>query len=938
MGRGNDLANLHAQLQRDHSAAVVGMPGEGKSTLAALFAYQHAADYPGGVLWVELGYMFRDVAQCQAVLNNWATWAYGGDVQVVQAAHLQFDPVAVRTLLTGHGPLLVVLDDIWNLEAIELLRRALPDEANIVATTRDARIAAALGALPLVSLTRADALTLLRSRLTNLPDSTLERLADGLGRHAQALAIAAGDINRRAGRERREQAIDALLAQVENGAGFGDLPQLDQRNRQNAVEVALKFSYDDIGESLLLGPDYQRRFRALGVLGALQAGFGTATAAALWADELYAAAEYLEVLRDRSLVAQVADDRWTLHTLIHAYVHALLVREGEREPAERYRMFVIWLAREGFRQAPQEWSGVTPDMPHMQYIGKDLIRSVRALLGDLQLLAQANLPQVGIASVSEDDSVLLKQSLAFSSAVSFYVVNRPEAGVGGKEWLWLGLVSARALDERPMIALFLRDLALWHYQHGQLSVALEYGEQSLLLSRDVGDREGEVRTLNDMAGVYRDMGQLQQALVLFRQALDVTHEMGNLPGEALTLNNMGLVYHALRQPQRALELYERALSILHGMGDLEGEATTLSNMGMAYRLLEQPQQALELYEHALPLLRQIGDRLGEAATLNNMGMAYGALGQPQRALELYEQVLPLRQETGDRAGEALTLYNIGATYRDIGQPQQALELFEQALPILREVGRRTVEAAILHNMGAIYRDIGQPQQALDLLEQSLSITREVGDRTLEATTLGYIGEVHLANGAPQRALELLGQVLPIWREMASRADEAATLHNTGVVYHILKEPRRALELLEQALSIMREMGSRVGEATTLAYMGEVHLANGAPQPALELYGQALAVMREVGDRAGEATMLNNTGLAHLVLEQLQRALELFEQAVAVKHEMGDRAGEVATLNNMGEVYRALAQPQRAQAVHEQAMAIQSSPVPASPSSDQYKNR
>ena len=933
VGRGADLATLHTQLRRDQSVAIVGMSGEGKSTLAALFAHHHVASYAGGVLWVELGYTFRDATQCQAILNSWATWAYGGDVQIVQAAHLQFDPDAVRMLLTGYGPLLVVLDDIWDLEAIEPLRRALPDDASIVATTRDARIAAALGTLPLGSLTRTDALRLLRDHLPDLSDTTLERLADGLGRHAQALAIAAGDIKRRVGRERRAQAIDALLEQVGNGAGFGDLPQLDQRDRQNAVEVALKFSYDDIGESVPLGPDYQRRFRALGALGAPQASFGTATAAALWSDELDATAEYLDVLRDRSLVTQIDDEQWALHTLIHAYAHALLLRGGEREPAERYRTFMIWLARESFRQAPQKWTRVTRDMPHIRYVGKDLICSVRALVGDLQSLAQPNWPRVGTTSVSEDDSAVLNQALAFSSAVSLYVMNHPEVGVDGKEWLWLGLVSARVLNERPMIAVFLRDLALWHYQHGQLFVALEYSEQALPLSRAVGDRQGEVRTLNDMAGIYRDIGELQQALVRFKQAFDVTHEMGDLSGEALTLNNMGLVYHALKEPQRALELYERALSIAREVGGLEGEATTLSNMGMVYRALGQMQRALELYDQALLLIREVGDRLGEAATLNNKGMIYYVLGQPQRALELYDQALLLRQETGDRAGAAITLYNKGTIYRDHGQPQQALELFAQALPILREVGNRPVEAATLNYMGNVYHALGQPHRALELFAQALSISRELGDRALEGTTLGYMGAVHLANGTMQRALELLEQALLIWREIGSRADEAATLHNKGVVYHILREPQRALELLEQALLIWREIDSRVKEATTLGYIGEVHLANGTPRRALTLYEQALTVMHEVGDRAGEATTLNNMGLAYIVLEQLQRALELFEQSLAVKHETGDRAGEVATLNNMREVYRALAQPQRAQAMHEQAMAIQSSFVPVPPSSD-----
>jgi len=50
-------------------------------------------------------------------------------------------PDAVRALLTWHGPLLVVLDDVWELKAIQPLLDALPSDACVLITTRSAQLA-----------------------------------------------------------------------------------------------------------------------------------------------------------------------------------------------------------------------------------------------------------------------------------------------------------------------------------------------------------------------------------------------------------------------------------------------------------------------------------------------------------------------------------------------------------------------------------------------------------------------------------------------------------------------------------------------------------------------------------------------------------------------------------------------------------------------------
>ncbi|MBN3897823.1 MAG: CHAT domain-containing protein, partial [Nostoc sp. NOS(2021)] len=224
---------------------------------------------------------------------------------------------------------------------------------------------------------------------------------------------------------------------------------------------------------------------------------------------------------------------------------------------------------------------------------------------------------------------------------------------------------------------------------------------------------------------YDDLGQKQKALDFYNQALLLSRAVGDRTGEARTLNNIGGVYDALGEKQKGLDFYNQALPLWRVVGDRSGEAVILNNIGLVYKNLGQKQKALDFYNQALPLSRAVGDRSGEAATLNNIGAVYGNLGQTQKALDFYNQALPLLRAVGDRSGEAVTLNNIGAVYDDLGQKQKALDFYNQALPLSRAVGDRSVEAVTLGNIGVLFQSTNRPTEAITNLQQSLQISLEM---------------------------------------------------------------------------------------------------------------------------------------------------------------------------------------------------------------------
>jgi hypothetical protein len=187
------LELLQQQGQVSLTSAVQGMAGIGKTVLARQLAQQLDSAYPGGILWQPIGPdMTRD--QALGLLNTWARYA----LQIPTNMNLQFEPGAIRALFSGHGRLLVVLDDVWSTDAIRPLREALPAGTHVLVTTRLQTVVQALGGPKHVlgTLTPAEARRLIALRLgwgEAIPEQELawcDQLAAKLGWHVLALDVA----------------------------------------------------------------------------------------------------------------------------------------------------------------------------------------------------------------------------------------------------------------------------------------------------------------------------------------------------------------------------------------------------------------------------------------------------------------------------------------------------------------------------------------------------------------------------------------------------------------------------------------------------------------------------------------------------------------------------------------------------------------------------
>lgn len=858
VGRRELLDDIQLSLENHRRVALLGIGGIGKTLTALQLAQALRETFTGGILFVSFGPEANNPGWLlDTTMRTWMQYHHPG--RLVRTEEL--NPAIVRSWLEKvPGNLLIVFDDIWHIDSARELLRLIPDNATLLLTTRRADIARQLDVEAQHEIDRlsdADGFAMLRDRVGDITSrASLRQIVEVLDGHPLALEIIAGQIKQN-GPDYAEE-LPALLAQnLEQGTELS-LLQIEGEARQSSVEAALALTYN------IMSQDLRRRFRVLGVI-APDAVMKPLVLAAVWGvkpeepEALEDATDRMQALVSSGVLSKEPGQfLFHMHGLLRTYARGLLKAAGEAGEAEnRYTKLIVNVSKDGFEAPQEDWRMLDVYLPHIHYIGDQLVVRTESIFGDLSPLAQPEPASLPRRDFAEDDRITLLKGLNFATAVSAYIIHRPQIGEAGRRWLQMGLVAARALNESVWSANILTELGLWHGRRGEPEIALRYYEQAMPLMDTTNNPMGEAYILNKMGLLYSATGYYAQALELYERTLTIYRKHGERLQEAINLVAMGTVYRQMGQLEQALALYWQALPVMVEDHDLFHAGTTLNNVGLVYRILGQPVQANEAFEQALPLHRAVGNRRDEAITLENMAGVCWDMWQIEEASALYEQALAIKREIGDRPGEIQTLLNRATVYQKTGQYDEALKYYTQALPVLREMGNRAGEAACLNNIGVAYLSLNQPQAALSVLENALSLNQELGDRLGQAKVLNVLGDTYykLRQAAPTESYYQQG--LALSREVGDQPGEAQILQNLGILYHALGLLEPSLAMYEQSLQLMRAVGNRNGEAVTLNNMASVFYAMKQPQVSIELLEASLSIMHELGDERSVAAIAQN---------------------------------------------------------------------------------
>jgi tetratricopeptide (TPR) repeat protein len=322
--------------------------------------------------------------------------------------------------------------------------------------------------------------------------------------------------------------------------------------------------------------------------------------------------------------------------------------------------------------------------------------------------------------------------------------------------------------------------------------------------------------LNGAGSLAWRQGDYGAARSQLGESLMIRRELGDRQGIASSLNNLGNVATHQGDYAVARSLHEESVAISREVGDRRGIASSLVNLGRVAHHQGDYAAARSLHEESLANFREVGDRRGIAMSLINLGEVADDQGDHTPARSMLEDSLAIFRELGDQHGIAISLSNLGRVAHHQGDYAAARSLHEQSLAIFREVGDRLGVASSLNNLGFVAKDQGDSTAAQRLLEEGMALARELGDPVLIAQVLDGFAGVAATQGQGGRALRLSGVAARLRESIGaplSPTEQESLQRKLRLARHLLGDDAGAAAWAEgQAMSEEQAMAYALGPA------------------------------------------------------------------------------------------------------------------------------
>ncbi|MFF8939196.1 SAV_2336 N-terminal domain-related protein [Streptomyces paradoxus] len=602
---------------KDSSPVVVlhGMPGVGKSELAAQVAHRLAPTFWHARIRIDLGGEGFAVSTEAATIELLRAFGQSGD-------SLPPDSRARRQQLQEHlraGPSLLVLDNVANAASIVPLLPAAPGSAAIL-TSRSA-LPSVYGAarVEVEPLPDAEALRLFESiigaeRVAAERDAA-NSIVNLLGGLPLAICIAGASLVSRSLSRRPLGAYAALLSD--------DRQRIAQLEGQlDGEDIGIRSSFES--SYRVLREDTRRMFRYLSLLPGTD--FVPELAAACAGIEPGEAERLLGELAGRHLLEGAAAERFRLHDLLRQYAREHAERsEPKAERDEAFRRVLEWYATrldswmnrpEAHDNPPREAiSWFAEEHLNVQavirraYEGHEwelLLRLVDSLYGLLFYRSQweemeaVKAMAVEAARARRDESAELRSLIHLAEARR--ILGRREETAGLYE---RALEIARAggdVDKEGWILVHVGDLEC---DLGRPGDALRRYAEARAIYRQQGDKGAEIWLSAHMADAYQQLDRPEGAARVLTDALEESQRRGDPAEIAWCQWHLALAYDQMGRYAAAEEILAPATEFHRRLGDLAGLARMLTITGDIHFHASRPDLAREAYGEALELVRSL---------------------------------------------------------------------------------------------------------------------------------------------------------------------------------------------------------------------------------------------------------------------------------------------------------------------------------------------
>ncbi len=377
----------------------------------------------------------------------------------------------------------------------------------------------------------------------------------------------------------------------------------------------------------------------------------------------------------------------------------------------------------------------------------------------------------------------------------------------GRELAERTIELARELEDRSAESKALWNLMILNvFSGGDPGEAVDAGERSLAIARELNAREQIAFTLNDLWRPYAAVGDLRAARACLEEARPLWREMGNLP------------------------MLSENLSSTSALLGLTGESD----------------EALALCDEAYAIAGEIGNPWGQSYSLLNAYHIDVERGNLGRAIDKMFECIRLSEVSGFVPPQAITRGDLGALYANLGDLERGMALAHEGLDVAKERSQLAVPM-VMGSRAEIELLAGRFDEAEATLSGS-DVARLPGPIHITASARSEIlrGKLASARGDHARAVEIADTAIERFRRLDARPFLPAALLLKGSALLASGQSPEA----EKALLDARSEAERLGFRRMILWRIDAELSGiaasgGDGARAAELRNEARSVIEQI---------------------------------------------------------------------------------------------
>lgn len=780
VGRVSELDQLRAALESSHRLALTGMPGAGKTWLAAYLAIR--SRNPNLIFW----HSFRSGENGAALIWRLAAFLYWRGRKelwlMLQAGGQGDRNMPPLDLLVDYlaewlpkGDYLLCLDNFQCVDedslVDKLLDRLVPalDEGTLALLLTSRRIPplrSDVECWPATGLSCTDAGELLTRRGAALPQVPLVELHTATAGNPGVLCLAANEL--RAGADPRR--LIPALARTDSIARYL-VRQVDRRLSEAERDVMIAVA--------VAGPCTRAAVEAVA--------------------DAPGVAQTLRTLQDGSLLHAIvgeADREFDLPGLLRPFYldapsaqrHALLhIRAGEHYEQERDNL----RAALHFLQARQhERAALLATADVWGAANRGQLYVARRVLLELSADGAASRWPAVWAALGQVCALLRETPAARQALERAYALQTALPD------------SAHSRKQKAIICRHVGELLKFDAPRA----ALEWLDRGLaVLSNSTAEPAADATAaLHVEAGsVYSKLGEFPAAIRELEQGLALLSD-GPTATRAAGLINLGIVYCTQGQTDRGVACYRQSIAISEQLGDFWRVLSAQHNLGIEMDIAGEWGAASREHRWALDLAERLGSRKHRAQITLSLGILETKRGNYETAGEILTTSMEMARELGLQ--DVVVAARSSLAQLRIRQDQIAVadELLASAEALAAELEAQDQLPEIWRGRAEVTLAGGRLDDALEIIRQSCDLARNVG--------------LDLELGMSQR---VLGRVL------SARGEDARSAFEESLSLLRSQDPYEAARTEHQWARALLGRGDRPGAETLLVSARAAFLKLGA---------------------------------------------------------------------------------------------------------------